>query len=518
MFTKLLLDSDFDAILNLINDAAAAVACENKLFSNGWKETCLTFAELKEDDVQFYGLKEDGFLVAVIGIKTVNEVTLIRHMYVSANYQRKGYGGQLLRYLLSSVVGSSSTVLVCVWTAAFWFVNFYVKHGFEEVLSEEKNRLIYAYWKILFGSQVEFLTVLKVQNSVFKTVTLKIDAANPDVENVRVAAKVIQNGGLVAFPTETVYGLGVDALNSEAVLALFKTKNRPLDNPPILHISDVSQVYKLAKEVPKTAEVLMKHFWPGPLTLILKCSEAIPKETTAGLSTVAVRMPNNTIALSLIKQSNTPIAAPSANLSGKPSPTTAQHVYDDLNGKIDVILDGGQTSIGVESTVLDLSVNPPVLLRPGGTPLEAIQTVLPDVVLHPFVSSEHEVTVKYARSPGMMHKHYAPNAEVFLVDGSIPSMIAKINVLSEQYHRCEGKKVGILATDETKKEYSAYIVKSMGSRSNLDIIASNLFKVLREFDNTSVDVILAESVPLYGMGLAVMNRLRKASGYHIIKT
>ena len=264
MFTKLLLDSDFDAILNLINDAAAAVACENKLFSNGWKETCLTFAELKEDDVQFYGLKEDGFLVAVIGIKTVNEVTLIRHMYVSANYQRKGYGGQLLRYLLSSVVGSSSTVLVCVWTAAYWFVNFYVKHGFEEVLSEEKNRLICAYWKILFGSQVEFLTVLKVQNSVFKTVTLKIDAANPDVENVRVAAKVIQNGGLVAFPTETVYGLGVDALNSEAVLALFKTKNRPLDNPPILHISDVSQVYKLAKEVPKTAEVLMKHFWPGP--------------------------------------------------------------------------------------------------------------------------------------------------------------------------------------------------------------------------------------------------------------
>lgn len=516
MFTKLLLDSDFDAILNLINDAAAAVACENKLFSNGWKETCLTFAELKEDDVQFYGLKEDGFLVAVIGIKTVNEVTLIRHMYVSANYQRKGYGEQLLKYLIASI--ESSTVFVCVWTAAFWTVNFYTKHGFKEVLSDEKNWLICIYWKNMSIPQIELSTVLKLQKQVLKTVVLKVDTTNPDAEKIQVAAKTIQSGGLVAFPTETVYGLGVDALNNNAVLALFKTKNRPLDNPPILHISDVSQVYKLAKEVPKTAEVLMKHFWPGPLTLILKRSEAIPKETTAGLSTVAVRMPNNTVALALIKQSNTPIAAPSANLSGKPSPTTAQHVYDDLNGKIDVILDGGQTSIGVESTVLDLSVNPPVLLRPGGTPLEAIQTVLPDVVLHPFVSSEHEVTVKYARSPGMMHKHYAPNAEVFLVDGSIPSMIAKINFLSEQYHRCEGKKVGILATDETKKEYPAYIVKSMGSRSNLDIIASNLFKVLREFDNTSVDVILAESVPLYGMGLAVMNRLRKASGYHIIKT
>jgi L-threonylcarbamoyladenylate synthase len=261
----------------------------------------------------------------------------------------------------------------------------------------------------------------------------------------------------------------------------------------------------------------MEQFWPGPLTLIFKRSGLVSKTVVAGLDTVAVRMPNNNVALALIRQSGTPIAAPSANLSGSPSPTVAQHVFDDLNGRIDLILDGGPTSVGVESTVLDLSVNPPVLLRPGGTSFEVIQTVLPDVLLHPFVTSEQEVSVKHARSPGMLHKHYAPNAKVILIDGSPQSIVAKIVALSKQYSN-EGKKVGILATDETQNKYSAYIVKSMGSRSNLDMIACKLFKELRAFNQTSVDIILAESVPLTGIGLAVMNRLRKASGYHIINS
>jgi L-threonylcarbamoyladenylate synthase len=345
---------------------------------------------------------------------------------------------------------------------------------------------------------------------------LQVNSVSPEPEKIQAAAVIIQEGGLVAFPTETVYGLGVNALNSDAVLALFKTKNRPMDNPPILHIANTCQVYQLAKKVPKNAEMLMKHFWPGPLTLIFERSEIVPKESVAGLDTVAVRIPNHNIALSLIKQSGVPIAAPSANLSGKPSPTTAQHVYDDLNGKIDTILDGGSTSIGVESTVLDLSVDPPLLLRPGGTSFEAIKAVLPNAMLHPFVVSEQGVAVKCAHSPGMLHKHYAPNAEMLLVDGTIQAMITKINALSEQY-RHEGKKVGILATDETQKEYTAYVVKSMGSRSNLDIVANKLFKELREFNKTPVDIILAESIHLDGMGLAVMNRLRKASNYHIIK-
>jgi L-threonylcarbamoyladenylate synthase len=349
-----------------------------------------------------------------------------------------------------------------------------------------------------------------------KTLTLKVDSINPDPAKIQVAAEIIQKGGLVAFPTETVYGLGADALNAPAVLALFAAKNRPLDNPPILHIAEVNQIYKLAREVPKNAEVLMKKFWPGPLTLIFKRSEAIPKETVTGLDTVAIRMPKHNVALALIKQSGKPIAAPSANLSGKPSPTSAKHVYCDLNGRIDAILDAGPTSIGVESTVLDLSVDPPMVLRPGGTPFEAIKQILPEVKLHPFVSAEHEITLEQTRSPGMKHKHYAPNAEVLVVEGAVPAVVSKIKELTEQYKR-EGIKVGILATDETQKEYTASVVKSMGSRGNLETIAKNLFKQLREFDGEDVDVILAEGVPLQGLGLAVMNRLRKASGYHIIK-
>jgi len=349
-----------------------------------------------------------------------------------------------------------------------------------------------------------------------ETILLKVDPENPDPAKIQTAAQIIQKGGLVAFPTETVYGLGADALNPDAVLALFEAKKRPLDNPPIVHVANASEVYKLAKHVSKKAELLMEKFWPGPLTLVFKRSSIVPDVTVAGLDTVAIRMPKHKVALALIKQSNRPIAAPSANLAGKPSPTTAKHVYEDLNGRIDAILDSGPTIIGVESTVLDLSVDPPMVLRPGGTTFEALKQVLGEVKLHPFVEAEQELPLEKTRSPGMKHKHYAPKAEVILVEGAVPVVIKKVKELAESY-RLKGAKVGILATDETQAAYKADVVKSLGSRFNLAVVAQNLFRLLREVDAESVDIIIAEGVPSEGLGLAVMNRLRKASGYHIIK-
>jgi L-threonylcarbamoyladenylate synthase len=320
----------------------------------------------------------------------------------------------------------------------------------------------------------------------------------------------------VAFPTETVYGLGADALNPDAVLTLFEAKKRPLDNPPIVHVADQSEVYRLVEQVPKNAEQLMQLFWPGPLTLVFKRSSMVPSVTVAGLDTIAIRMPKHKVALELIRQSGCPIAAPSANLAGKPSPTTAQHVYEDLNGRIDVILDGGSTNIGVESTVVDLSVDPPMLLRPGGTPFEALKQVSGDMRLHPFVQAEAELPLEKARSPGMKHRHYAPKAQVILVEGSVPAVVAEVKELTA-FYRLKAAKVGVLATDETQSSYKADVVKSLGSRFNLALVAQNLFRLLREVDAESVDVIIAEGVPSEGLGLAVMNRLRKASGYHIIK-
>ncbi|HMK94450.1 MAG TPA: L-threonylcarbamoyladenylate synthase [Candidatus Limnocylindrales bacterium] len=349
-----------------------------------------------------------------------------------------------------------------------------------------------------------------------ETLTLKVNSQNPDSAKIEIAARFIRKGGLVAFPTETVYGLGADALNPDAVLALFEAKKRPLDNPPIVHVADRGEICRLVEEVPKKAELLMELFWPGPLTLIFKRSGAVPSVTVAGLDTVAIRMPKHKVALALIRQSGCPIAAPSANLAGKPSPTTAQHVYEDLNGRIDVILDAGSTRIGVESTVVDLSVDPPMLLRPGGTTYEELKQVLSDMRLHPFVQAERELPLEKAQSPGMKHRHYAPKAEVILVEGSVPLVVAEVKELTA-FYGLKGAKVGVLATDETQTSYKADVVKSLGSRFNLALVAQNLFRLLREVDAENVDVIIAEGVSSEGLGLAVMNRLRKASGYHIIK-
>jgi len=349
-----------------------------------------------------------------------------------------------------------------------------------------------------------------------KTLVLKVNSHKPEKAKVQIAAEIIKKGGLVAFPTETVYGLGADALSPKAVLALFEAKKRPLDNPPIIHVENADDVHKLAKHVPPEAELLMKHFWPGPLTLILERSHAVPDVTVAGLDTVAVRMPKHEVALALIRESGVPIAAPSANLAGKPSSTSAEHVLDDLNGRIDAVLDGGSTCVGVESTVLDLSVCPPMVLRPGGITFEALREILGEVELHPFVAAEKEMAVGETRSPGMKHKHYAPKAKLILVEGSISAVVEKIGKMVKDY-RQEGCRVGVLATDETAAKYEADMIKSLGSRFNLDAVAQNLFRLLREFDAEGVDVIVAEGVPQEGLGLAVMNRLRKASGYDIVK-
>jgi len=348
------------------------------------------------------------------------------------------------------------------------------------------------------------------------TLVLKVNAENPEVDKIRIAAHIIRKGGMVAFPTETVYGLGADALNAKAVQKLFEAKRRPPDNPIIVHVASKKDVYRLARDVPKAAERLMAKFWPGPLTLVLKRSKLVPDITVVGLDTIAIRMPKNKVALALLRESGTPIAAPSANLAGKPSPTRAQHVIDDLAGRIDVILDAGPTKIGVESTVVNVTSSPPTILRPGGTPYERLREVLGRVKLHSLAKAEKRVRIDRALSPGMKHRHYAPEAEMIVVEGELEKVIEKIREQAGTY-MTRGKKVGILATDESVSRYEADVVKSLGSRKDPAMMAKNLFVFLREFDEEKVDIIIAEGIPLHGLGLAVMNRLRKASNFNIIK-
>lgn len=350
-----------------------------------------------------------------------------------------------------------------------------------------------------------------------ETIVLKVNAEEPEREKIKLAAEVIRRGGLVAFPTETVYGLGADALNPEAVRGIYLAKMRPLDNPIIVHVARREDVYALAAEVPRSAEKLMDLFWPGPLTLVLKASSVVPRVTTGGLDTVAIRMPNHRVALALISESGRPIAAPSANLAGRPSPTLAEHVIRDLYGRVDVILDAGPTKIGVESTVLNLTTDPPQILRPGGVTYEELRKVLGKVAIHPAVVSKVEVHVEVALSPGMKHKHYAPRAEMVVVEGAHALVVEKVKELAEQYARA-GKKVGILATEESAQSYRLGIVKCVGSRKDLASVAKNLFKVIRELDDEGVDVIIAEGVPQEGLGLAIMDRLRRAAGYKIVGT
>lgn len=349
-----------------------------------------------------------------------------------------------------------------------------------------------------------------------KTRVLKVDPREPEPEAVREAAEVIRRGGLVAFPTETVYGLGANALDPEAVAGVFRAKGRPADNPLIVHVAGRETVDQLVTGVPAPARALMDRFWPGPLTLALPRLPSVPDIVTAGLPSVGLRMPSHPVALALITAAGVPIAAPSANLSGRPSPTRIQDVLDDLDGRVDVILDGGETGLGVESTFLDLSADPPVLCRPGGVTPNDICAVIGPIQIDPAVyvnMDPHELP----RSPGQKYTHYAPRATVIVVDGPLDTVQAKINSLTYEFME-EGRRVGVLATAESRGRYQAPVVLEVGSRRNLPMIASALFSTLRAFDRHGVEVVLAEALPEDGIGLAVMNRLRRAAGGRVIQT
>ncbi|HEX2924719.1 MAG TPA: L-threonylcarbamoyladenylate synthase [Ruminiclostridium sp.] len=349
-----------------------------------------------------------------------------------------------------------------------------------------------------------------------ETKIIKIDAANIDKNKLRPAAEALQTGRIVAFPTETVYGLGANALDEEAVKQIFKAKGRPSDNPLIVHIADRKKVTELTASVPEKAAALMDKLWPGPITLVMKKSSVIPDVITAGLDTVAIRMPEHPVALELIRLAEIPVAAPSANVSGKPSPTTACHVLDDLDGKIEMIVDAGSSRVGLESTVLDVSVEPPVLLRPGGITPRQIEEIIGHIDIDKTIMGK--VTAdNVPKSPGMKYKHYSPKAHVIIVESNNINKQSDVVCQLAEQNKKEGKKVGICATDQTLEKYSSYETISMGDRNHPETIAASLFSILREFDDRGVDVILSEAVDQNGVGLAIMNRMVKAAGYDIVK-
>lgn len=334
-----------------------------------------------------------------------------------------------------------------------------------------------------------------------KTQVLKVDENNIDKGKIREASSIIKSGGLVAFPTETVYGLGADALSARACAKIFEAKARPLDDPLIVHIGQRDDITGLVREIPDVALALIEKFWPGPLTLVLKKSKLVPDIVSAGLDTVAVRMPSNKIALALIREVQMPLAAPSANISGRTSSTDAGHVLEDLDGKIDMVLDGGKTVIGIESTVLDLTEGAPCILRPGAVTLDAIRRLTK--ALEPCRQDR-------VGSPGAYPKHYSPNAKVMLVEEG-ECQAEKIKNLAGEFKE-QGYRFGIIALEENRDEYAGFNIKILGPRGDLKACAANLFSILREFDAEGVDIIIAEGVKEEGLGLAIVDRLKKASG------
>lgn len=345
-----------------------------------------------------------------------------------------------------------------------------------------------------------------------KTQCLLVDRTNPNQAVLAEAAHILTQGGLVAFPTETVYGLGANGLDKAAVARIFQAKGRPADNPLILHIASTADVSKLVKNIPANARVLMDTYWPGPLTLVLERQHHIPDAVTAGLGTVAVRLPDSLIARELIRLAGVPIAAPSANLSGRPSPTTADAVLADMAGKIDAIVDGGPCAIGVESTVVDCTTPVPTLLRPGGITLEMLEATLGEVELDQSLVEAQAIP----RSPGMKYVHYAPVSPMTLIEGEEQAAVALV-IDQIQAALAAGKKVGAAVSAETAAQLPDNVrIVVYGRRGNANEAAANLYEVLRSFDHADVDHIYAEGVTEDGLGLAVMNRLRKAAGYRII--
>lgn len=361
-----------------------------------------------------------------------------------------------------------------------------------------------------------------------ETVFWTVSAEKPEQDIIKQAAEIIRRGGLVAFPTETVYGLGADGLNPEAVRRIFTAKGRPSDNPLILHVARQEEVFCLAAEVKEQAQELMRRFWPGPLTLVLPKADCIPDEVTAGLDTVAVRMPRHPVALALIAAGGAPLAAPSANRSGYPSPTTGRHVYADLAGRIEAVLESGPTGVGLESTVLDLSGEVPAILRPGGITREELQAVLGTVMIDPGLLDPRQKP----KAPGMKYTHYAPRAAVYLLRGpSREKKALKIRELVGESAR-KGEKVGLLLTSETWQCFrdlsasrqrqdlpeNVTYARDLGSSAHLEEIAHVLYGELRNCDAAEVDLIYTETYQEEGLGAALMNRLLKSAGYKIIDT
>ncbi len=354
---------------------------------------------------------------------------------------------------------------------------------------------------------------------IMKTEIVKIHIKSDGVgieqqDQIQKAGHILKEGGLVAFPTETVYGLGGNALLPEASQKIYAAKGRPSDNPLIVHIARHEAMEEIADPVPESAYRLAERFWPGPLTIILKKKDLVPPETTGGLSTVAIREPSHPVARALILASGGFVAAPSANLSGKPSPTNATRVIEDLSGRVDMILDNGSVGIGLESTIVDLTEKIPVILRPGFLTLEMLREVLPDVTLDPGIAGAD--TAAPPKAPGMKYRHYAPKAPLVLVEGPAQKVIAKINALAAE-GEADGKKVGILATEETERYYSKGTVLCIGKRADEESVARNLYECLRRFDELGVDRIYSEDFPDQGLGQAIRNRLTKAAGHQVIE-
>ena len=338
-----------------------------------------------------------------------------------------------------------------------------------------------------------------------------IDAAAKDI--LARAGQIIRDGGLVAFPTETVYGLGGDALNPESSRKIYAAKGRPSDNPLIVHVASMEDVEAIVDEVPEAAYKLAEAYWPGPLTMIMNKNSKVPHETTGGLDTVAIRMPNNEIALELIRQSGGYIAAPSANTSGRPSPTVARYCVEDLSGKIEMIIDGGQVGIGLESTIVDLTSEEPMILRPGYITQDMLKEILGQVTIDRTIIDGN--STQKPKAPGMKYRHYAPKGSLAIVQGGQKDVVDYINERAAEA-MSEGKRVGIIGTDATKELYNADVIKSVGNREDEASIAHELFKVLREFDDENIDIMFSESFDESGIGQAIMNRLLKAAGHNVI--
>lgn len=346
------------------------------------------------------------------------------------------------------------------------------------------------------------------------TIVSRITHTTEDENAILQAGEIIKRGGLVAFPTETVYGLGGDAFNPDSSRKIYAAKGRPSDNPLIIHICRLEDIYKIVADFPEKAQNLAREFWPGPLTMVLPKAESVPKETTGGLNTVAVRMPVDPIALSFIEAAGGYVAAPSANVSGRPSPTSSQYVEEDMCGRIEMIIDGGDVEIGLESTIVDLTGDVPMLLRPGSITLEMLEGVLGNVSVDPTIMEGN--LAGRPKAPGMKYKHYAPKGELTIVAGASEAVTERINELAAE-GMARGEKIGIIGTEENISFYKGNSIKSVGKRDDEVSIAKHLYRILREFDDEGVTRIYSEAFSTGGMGQAIMNRLLKAAGHQVLK-